>query len=157
MGAASPAYHAKSKPLQAAPKLASKRSMQVFALVAAGVLYFLYTSPSFSLSPDIEASAPFTSISSSTSSLSYASSEPQDPEALLEPKIIPLQLQNPTYNIRVIRSILQHSNTSWQDTPGEARGYFVQSLLWMQVVRHLAGHSAQGWLKQSADRYVPAK
>jgi hypothetical protein len=47
----------------------------------------------------------------------------------------PLTLQSPKYNLKVLRSILQHSNTSWQTSPKEAQGYFVQSLIWMQMVR----------------------
>lgn len=47
----------------------------------------------------------------------------------------PLTLKTPRYNLLVLRSILQHSNTSWQTTPKEARGHFVQSLIWMQMVK----------------------
>lgn len=51
-------------------------------------------------------------------------------------KAHPLTLQTPRYNLLVLRSILQHSNTSWQTTKNEAQGYFVQSLIWMQMVRY---------------------
>lgn len=46
----------------------------------------------------------------------------------------PLTLKTPRYNLLPLRSVLQHSNTSWQTTPKEARGYFVQSLIWMQMI-----------------------
>jgi hypothetical protein len=52
----------------------------------------------------------------------------------------PLTLHTPRYNLLVLRSILQHSNTSWQTTKNEAQGYFVQSLIWMQMVRLRCSH-----------------
>lgn len=55
----------------------------------------------------------------------------------------PLTLQAPKYNLLVLRSILQHSNTSWQTTPKEARGHFVQSLVWMQMVCSIPAHSCK--------------
>lgn len=58
----------------------------------------------------------------------YSNDQPQGYEAQ------PLTLKTPRYNLLALRSILQHSNTSWQTTPKEARGYFVQSLIWMQMV-----------------------
>ena len=52
----------------------------------------------------------------------------------LEPRPIRLELQSPIYSLRILRSILQHSNNTWQDMEGEAQGYFIQSLLWLQIV-----------------------
>jgi hypothetical protein len=59
----------------------------------------------------------------------------------LEPKPHRLELVSPMYNIKVLRSVMQHSNTSWQDKPGEAHGYFVQSLVWFQNVSDGTGRS----------------
>ena len=133
-------YDSKSKPIQAgASRIASRRSVQLFAIVASVFLYLLYGSPYFILyrNTDVDLSTPTERLFSPSSSASQlkTSAPLEDPEALLEPIVVPLQLQNPSFNVRVLRSILQHSNTSWQDTPGEAQGHFVQSLLWMQVVR----------------------
>jgi len=44
-----------------------------------------------------------------------------------------LEMESPLYNIRVLRTILQHQNNTWKDKKGEAQGYFIQSLLWMVV------------------------
>lgn len=46
-----------------------------------------------------------------------------------------MEVINPLYSIRVLRSILQHSNNTWQDQEGECQGYFIQSLLWLNIVR----------------------
>ena len=46
-----------------------------------------------------------------------------------------MQILSPLYSVRVLRSILQHSDTSWQDIKGECRGFFIQSLLWLNIVR----------------------
>lgn len=46
-----------------------------------------------------------------------------------------MQILSPLYSVRVLRSILQHSDTSWQDVKGECRGYFIQSLIWLNIVR----------------------
>jgi hypothetical protein len=45
-----------------------------------------------------------------------------------------MDIVNPLYSVRVLRSILQHSNRTWQDREGECQGYFVQSLLWLNIV-----------------------
>lgn len=62
-----------------------------------------------------------------------------------------LGLQSPMYNVRVLRTILTHQNNTWQDMPGEARGYFVQSLLWMQPV---STHSLMAFAPGRKERYA---
>lgn len=131
-------YDAKIKPPTVAQgRKTSRRSMQISALVAAALMYLLYTSPYLTFAPDTSSDAAAQDVQAVPVSLAGIRSPavPTDPDANLEPKIVPLQLQNPGYSVRVLRSILQHSNTSWQDAPGETQGYFMQSLLWMQTVR----------------------
>ena len=45
-----------------------------------------------------------------------------------------MEIINPLYSVRVLRSIMQHSNRTWQDQKGECQGYFVQSLMWLNIV-----------------------
>lgn len=82
-------------------------------------------------------------------------------EVELEPRAHKLELVSPMYNIKVLRSILQHSNTSWQDKPKEAHGYFVQSLVWFQNVsllyRLLALAALEAHVSFSKDRRLKAR
>lgn len=76
-------------------------------------------------------------------------SEEEENGWLLEPLPVRLELRQPMYNVRVLRSILHHSNNSWQDMPGEAQGYFLQSLLWLQIVGGI-------WCRLSSEQLVVA-
>ena len=48
---------------------------------------------------------------------------------------VPMQVVSPSYSVRVLRSILTHSNHTYQDMPNEAHGYLIQTFLWLHVVR----------------------
>lgn len=52
----------------------------------------------------------------------------------LGPSVYRMQLQGPIYAVRVLKSILHHSNNTWRGKEGEAQGYMVQSMVWMQIV-----------------------
>ena len=47
---------------------------------------------------------------------------------------VSMQIISPSYNIRVLRSILNHSNHTYQDMPNEAHGYLIQTFIWLHVV-----------------------
>lgn len=119
------------------PLTASRRpSRRVLPiLLAAFVLsYFAYTQLSSSTLPASDAKR--SSASSFLSKDAGAGRDLPPAEIELEPRPHKLELVSPMYNIKVLRSILQHSNTSWQDKPNESHGYFVQSLVWFQNASH---------------------
>ena len=132
-------------------RVGMRRSL-LFVAVAAGLGY-LVLSHFISLDTVLPGYFPSSSFSSSLSSSPRSKGSPsattdaalalRPPDEYLDPPRIRLELQNPVYNVRVMRSILQHSNTSWQGKPDEAKGYFIQSLIWMQVVRPCRRHLAQ--------------
>lgn len=126
MGNGSAKYE--SRPLTAARR--PTRRVLPLLLLAFVLSYFAYTHFSSSTALPSIASKP----SSFLSTIKDASSGRELPpaELELEPRPHKLELVSPMYDIKILRSILQHSNTSWQDKPKEAHGYFVQSLVWFQ-------------------------
>ena len=150
-------------------RVGTRRSL-LFVAVAAGLGYLVL---SHFISLDMVLPGYFPS-SSSPSSLTSSRSKGslsattdaalvrRPPDEYLDPPRVRLELQNPVYNVRVMRSILQHSNTSWQGKPDEAKGYFIQSLIWMQVVsargRDLdSGHTCSRQCFGSTDRGTTAR
>lgn len=45
-----------------------------------------------------------------------------------------MEILSPAYKVRVLRSILNHSNHTWQDMEGELQGYIIHTLLFMNIV-----------------------
>lgn len=103
-------------------------------LVAFALSYLAYTRFSHSATSLYNGQTPGASSVISTEKKSPDLEDVKKPE-VLEPRPHKLELLTPMYNVKILRSILQHSNTSWQDKPGEAHGYFIQSLVWFQNVR----------------------
>lgn len=130
MGNGSAKYE--SRPLSGAARRPSRRILPML-LVAFVLCYLAYTHLTSSTAIQLRTSKETTSSTFSKQDGTLAKSAPPA-EVELEPRPHKLELVSPMYNVKVLRSILQHSNTSWQDKPGEAHGYFVQSLVWFQNV-----------------------
>lgn len=138
MGNGSAKYE--SRPLaSAAPARRPARRILPILLVAFVLSYLAYTQLTSSAAIQIRTGKEVTS-SLSKAKDGKLSKDLPPAQVELEPRPHKLELVSPMYNVKVLRSILQHSNTSWQDKPGESHGYFVQSLVWFQNVRTL--HSA---------------
>lgn len=119
-----------SRPLTAARR--PTRRVLPLLLLAFVLSYFAYTH--FSGNATLPSILDKSSASFSTIKDGRSGRELPPAEVELEPRPHKLELVSPMYNIKVLRSILQHSNTSWQDKPNESHGYFVQSLVWFQNV-----------------------